>query len=203
MKSFGIPLALCGLVTSAMATSALASGYATPAPTPPVMVAAPAPVLSWSGFYAGGQIAAASGNVTVGGAPYSNLNSTAFGLFAGYNHQLPSNWVIGAEVGVLRGTVNLPTGVPNAYTGTTIDLRLRGGYAMGRALLYGFVGGSRTTLSGAAFTPSGWTAGLGIDYMATERLMLGVDVAYRRLQDSTVPMVATTTAIELRAAYRF
>lgn len=204
MRTIARAAGLAGIAFAASTTMALASGYTAPAPTPPAYVAPPsAPVVSWTGFYAGGQIAYGSGNVTVGGAPYSSLNSLAYGLFAGYNYHMPSNWVIGAEIGLLHGTVNLPTGAPTSYTGNTIDLRLRGGYAMGRALLYGFVGGSRTSLSGAPFTPSGWTAGVGVDYMLNAQFMVGANVAYRNLRDSSVPMQATSTAIELRAAYRF
>jgi high affinity Mn2+ porin len=144
-------------------------------------------VYSWSGFYVGGHVGYGGGSLGSDANPILNqavgFPPTVTGLIggyqAGYNVQLPGNWVIGAEADI---TFISPIDQPSfsaAPFHTTLDYvgtaRARIGYAFGSFLPYatgGFaLGQSRLDigtgdggmLSSRLRTQLGWAAGAGIE----------------------------------------
>ncbi len=69
-----------------------------------------------------------------------------------------------------------------------LDLRARVGFSAGNALIYGAVGYSRGELivdGGDSTTLSGMSFGVGVDYLVTSAVFVGLDYTSRKL-DGTV-----------------
>jgi outer membrane immunogenic protein len=159
--------------------------YAAPPvyPAPPVYAG---PLFSWTGFYIGGHVGGAvGGNSNFGGLALSGDSARLLvGLQAGADWQFASNWVAGVEaqyswLGGNTVSAVLPAGlVYNTNQRAIASLTGRIGYAWGPSLVYvkgGFAYSDYTdilTLGGAP-TPfgldtthsSGYTLGVGAEYM--------------------------------------
>ncbi len=179
-----LAVAIAGASASTAASGADAPAKAKSRPAPE------APVYRWTGFYLGGHIGEGFGRLYGGGAPagvFPTLPGTQMqgiigGYQLGYNVQLPSNLVLGAEADITFGSLG---GMPHdrslglnqyvsdfSWFGT---VRGRVGQAFGRFLPYvtaGFAWG-RNKLSiatpdddeaGLFRTHWGWTAGFGLEY---------------------------------------
>ena len=147
----------------------------------------------WAGLYVGGQIGYSSGNVNYGDSlhsmseyllrnlaiadqvssmttlPQESIRSRSFGAFIGYNWQVDSNLIIGAELNYSKldlssaasatttGLINNDTGVAAGHhlyynvnvTGTAslrvkdyATVRARGGWQVDQFLPYAFIGGA-------------------------------------------------------------
>ncbi|MEM8541295.1 MAG: outer membrane beta-barrel protein [Pseudomonadota bacterium] len=98
---------------------------------------------------------------------YTSHNGLVGGVFAGYNHQFESDWVLGFEIGMERTEWN-------SWLGTASP---RLGYAKGRALLFaeGGYAFQRTDLESAEpSTFGGYHFGAGVDLALTDRVFLGL-----------------------------
>jgi outer membrane immunogenic protein len=89
-------------------------------------------------------------------------------------------------------------------------LRGRVGFAVGKALIYGSLGYSRANLTinttdGAKLT--GTSAGLGVDFKVTERLLVGADYISRDLDGrndfNTFDLESTVNTVGLRVGLSF
>ena len=179
----------------------------------------------WTGPYVG-----LTGGVTSGPFTFSTFaggvllgtvsvnGSGAFGgLQAGYDWQF-GNFVVGGVADIaLTGhqvdytaTFGLPAGTTAFtrlnYLGTA---RLRGGYAMDRALIYahGGIAYGSTTFGGTgpgAFSITtgrfGWTAGAGAEFKITERISIGAEYGY---VDLGQPIFVSGGGIDVREHVRF
>jgi opacity protein-like surface antigen len=122
-------------VASLFAAPALA-GNITPA-TPEPVIAAPAPVPvapltpNWTGFYAGGQLGYAWVDTDINNVDGDDIIG---GIVGGYDYDL-GNWVVGAGLDYDFADIGL-SGV-NASVEEVFRAKLRGGYKIGRGLLYG------------------------------------------------------------------
>lgn len=140
---------LVSVATLGFAMPALAADLATSYPVK--ALPAPAPVFSWTGFYAGvnGSYAGGVAHVDQSGAfPYNwgiNASGYALGGQVGYNYQFANNVVLGAEADLQWADINGQTvttalGSTQGTFGGSIDyfgtLRARAGYAFGRVLPY-------------------------------------------------------------------
>jgi len=149
---------------------------------------APAPVYSWTGWYAGANFGTGisqsrvfAPSLTPGGDTL-DLNKASFtgGLQAGYNWQFNPNWLAGIEgdigyLGINRQYTdwNQPTGTQvGLKTSWYSTLRARFGYVTGPSLFYATGGAAFVhvkdtfgdpPLTTASFTKTGWTAGGGIE----------------------------------------
>ena len=150
---------------------------------------APAPVYSWTGFYVGGNLGGAFGNVEVtdvatGTTTSPNSSGFAGGGQFGYDYQM-GPWVIGIR-NVIDGT-NLsksttfsgPTfaGTINSHANWFDALTARGGYLVQPNLLLYVQGGAAWTQWDVTFntggaqvgeisgTKTGWTVGGGVEWM--------------------------------------
>ena len=189
----------------------------------PVYKAAPrAAVYSWTGCYIGGQVGGQwgrwTGDVNYPGDAFGHAAVTASRDFDGdgafiYGGQIGCNWqpvggafVLGVEgdvVGVNRGDVGgeiyrFPAPPTDHFNttgkfGTQASLRLRGGFAFDRMLIYVAGGVTWARLSAThnffrdgdgslAFNTSdsrnGWNIGVGAEYLFTNSLSLGLEYRY-------------------------
>ena len=193
-----------------------------------------APIFSWTGGYIGLQAGYAwgDGNLDqIGGPGFVETDPDGFlgGVYAGYNYQMPSNIVIGAELDVVyanvdgTGQVFTAPGVPLPGASATEELnwsgaaRLRLGYAVDRFLPYiaGGVAFGDIEISNNSGAPSfgdtfsGWTIGGGVDYALTDNLLLRAEYRYTDfgsesfggLADSDVDL--ETNEVRFGIAYKF
>lgn len=145
-------------------------------------------IYNWTGFYAGGHVGYGGGSFGPGTNPLPeqgvifphSVTGLIGGYQAGYNRQLPSNVVIGAETDLsFPSVLDRPQLVPAPFN-TTVDYfataRGRVGYTLGTVLPYLTAGAAwgrtRVDINGLdgsiAGTKSklqlGWVAGIGIEY---------------------------------------
>jgi len=186
------------LVAATGAQAADAIVYEEPAP----VIAAP--VFSWNGAYLGGQVGYGWGKSRFGDDFGSlNLKPDGFlgGLYAGYNFDLGNSVVLGVDGDITYNNLK------DSYSEDLGDLasasiesklrwsgavRARAGYAVDRFLPYiagGVAFGSvKNTLSasdGDEFasvsqtkTHTGWTLGAGVDYAATDNVIVRLEYRY-------------------------
>lgn len=172
------------LLMAASTVSVIASASAFAADLPrKAPYYAPAPVMMWSGFYAGANAGygwASVDNVTTSGA--SDLNGFLGGIQAGYNWQINS-FVFGIEGDFQGSTQKKSDDVSVGGIAFTLDQKIpwfatargRLGYAMGPWMLYATGGAAwvnyKLTVSalGASanddVTKTAWTAGGGLEWM--------------------------------------
>jgi opacity protein-like surface antigen len=248
-----------------LAGSAIAGAVEYVAPVEPEMAAPVSAAKDWSGFYAGGFGAMATGTqndhmygnyvgIDLGPVDWSadtDIDGTLYGAFAGYNFTSGS-MVFGLEAAYSMGSVGFEFGsrddmsddqfdffgwlgefygggaAAEAYSGrfsSFVDLKARAGFSAGSALVYGFAGlslGEYQYFEGGveidefpAFGTSGMNYGVGIDYLVTDSIFLGVEYIIRD-QAGTVysiydvdegsmdwDMTANVQAIQIRAGMKF
>ena len=148
----------------------------------------------WTGFYAG-----FAADITAPEFDNSNLmtplqENAAFGFYGGYNYALGDNFVVGAEVGV-GGPVPFQTTLAGAdfeYENSA-NARLRGGYAIGNALIYGTFGyqvvnyGAAAGISTAGMA-DGLVYGVGIEVLLIDNVSFRLDYtsAHMNVEEGTI-----------------
>lgn len=185
-------LALAALGTTAQA-GALEDPVVEPAVQPVTMAPAPTMGGEWTGPYGGlsfGKLRAETGGTEEDGSVY--------GGFVGYDYDF-GRFVAGGE---LDYQVTDDYDLGGVDVDNVLRLKLRGGYDLGRALVYATVGGARADTSiGDA---DGLVAGLGVDFKVTENFTVGAEYLAHQFDDigdTNVDVDADT--ISLRGAYRF
>lgn len=170
-----------------LSTNAIAGNLIFSLDEEPVIAAAQ--VEDWSGLYLGGKYI----NVFDGTQSYyfndvydsdRNMAGSMYGGFVGYNFQ-SDRFVYGAEIAYSVGEVNRPDGgrFDNRHT-SFIDAKLRGGYVLGSALVYGTVGWAGSNWQENVLgdvTTSGISYGVGIDYRVWNRIFIGAEYVHRDL----------------------
>lgn len=211
------------VAVASLTSSAVMAGNLSPAEQAPIVnapVTAKTVVMSeWAGFY-GGLAASAFDGVSdysdpARGVGDVNENSNV-GAFVGYNWQ-SGQLVYGGELHITSGFEGVTFSAPAAgdfadELGQIVDVRGRVGYAVNKALPYGFVGLSTseyTIFSGNSWDLQGPVFGLGVDYLVTENIFAGIEVSRRDIEgdaSSSFPDVdqwVTQDSITLRAGYKF
>ena len=184
---------------------ALASGPVEVTPEPIVVAPAPA-VTDWSGFYGGLSYSAIGGQITRTPAPLTApiIGTAGPGIFMGYNVQR-GHFVYGGELNYMRFTGRF-TGFVNTQD-NSLELRLRGGYAVRNVLLYGFVGPARSSLFGLGINnnQSGYSYGLGIQAALPHNTFVGFELSQRVVSGplGAFTIESTINAASLRFGYRF
>ena len=140
----------------------------------------------WSGSYCGMSYSSVDGTEYSAGTRNDYVDGTAIGGFCGNNWQR-SNLVYGGELNVTAGSLGITTsGPPIDHLGTRIELRARVGYALGDALVYGFLGYGESEITSTRGSPplrprrrDVWT---GCCYMVTDRMFAGLEVSNLELK---------------------
>ena len=167
----------------AMLSSGAIAGNIDTATADPVIATPPASTSTdWSGSYCGLSYSSGGGtDAGSNGSTYDYFDDTAIGVFCGNNWQR-SNLVYGGELNVTAGSLVLDDGWGREL-GTRTELRARVGYAMGDALVYGFLGYGTSEITWVGGTPpfgydvAGGTYGMGVDYMVTDSMFAGFEVS--------------------------
>jgi outer membrane immunogenic protein len=188
------------LVASTFLLGLGTAGFAADLPVEPVLPVPPVVVFSWTGPYVGiqGGFAWAESEIHVpGDLRDEELSPDGFiiGGFLGYNWQLASGWIIGAEADFEWADLN-DSGSNAAGVDFSTDMnwdgsiRSRAGFAWDRALLYITSGFAFADLEGeinpgpsASSVDWGWTAGAGVDYAFTDRVFGRVEYRFTDLSD--------------------
>lgn len=175
--------------------------------TPPVVPPPPtAPVLNWTGVYAGLYYAgAANGEMFDIGGPYVLNNGSFYGGFLGYRHDL-GNFVLGGEIARSFGTDLYQNAFPTWAFQNFTDVRVSVGRDFGRALVY-LSGGYTTSGFNVGVTPftyDGWNAGIGLDYMVSDRFFLGAEYVHRSVsRTDNRAWTGEFGVLQVRGGFRF
>lgn len=125
----------------------------------------------WTGFYLGAHVGPTDGEVTFGGSTESD-SATGYGLQAGYNHSLSNNWVIGGELSYSTAEYSIGGGAP--FDSDATRLKFKAGYDLGTTLVYGILG--YVNIDDGIDSEDGTTFGIGINYKATDTIILGAEI---------------------------
>ena len=198
MKTFATLALAC-----ATAAPAFAGGPVMTAPEP--VIAAPVAVLApngdWTGGYAGVHLGYGHGKAKDVGVRGSG-NGVLGGIDGGYRYDF-GKFVLGGELSFTDS--NADFGGRGKFRDTT-DLKLVGGYDIGRTLIYGTVGPSygRASIGNVNYKDSGYVFGFGADYAVTDHVTVGGELLHRRYTnfDGTGNDVQGTS-LEAKVGYKF
>ncbi|PRD43390.1 porin family protein [Phyllobacterium phragmitis] len=164
------------------------------------------PVFSWSGAYIGAQVGYGWGKSEGDTADFSaELKPDGFlgGIYGGYNWEVSPSVVLGIDADInyadLQEESDFFNGGTYLFTGESKlrwegAVRARAGYAVDRFLPY-IAGGvafgeveHNANFEGLSIlddkkTQTGWTLGAGVDYAATDNLILRLEYRYTDLGD--------------------
>ncbi len=197
-------------ITAASTTMALAGGPITVADDPvPYVAPATAAPTDWTGFYAGLGYGRSSGDIDFIPAPARELDDgTATSVFLGYLWQR-NTLVYGAELAYTKLNDATVTGFASEVD-SSVDLKGRVGFAANRALFYGVLGYSMASYDEGLgdWDPSGMSYGVGVDYLATNRLVVGLEYLARDLNGddplgSAQEVDIDLDTISLRVGFKF
>lgn len=135
----------------------------------------------WTGFYAGFATNIISPEFDNSSAPTPLQEGTGFGAYGGYNYAFGDNFVVGAELG-FSGPATFQTrlGANDFEFDSVMNARVRGGYAVGSALVYGSLGYQVVNYSASAGVSSAGSAdglvyGIGVEMLLNEQVSVRVD----------------------------
>jgi outer membrane immunogenic protein len=223
-------LLLASTVALVAATGAKAADAVIEQEPAPVVVA---PTFTWNGAYIGGQVGYGWGKADFSGDVFTNdsVKPDGFlgGLYAGYNFDLGNNVVLGIDGDITYNDLSKGIRVYNddlevgsfenklRWSGA---VRARAGYAFDRFLPY-IAGGvafgdvkNSGTINGIGFSESktltGWTVGGGVDYAATDNLIVRLEYRYTDYGDKNIDFGGLsvkndfkTNEVRLGVAYKF
>lgn len=160
------------------ASVATAGGYTAPVvETAPVVAVADASA-DWTGFYAGAQVGGAELELSPPGFDDINqgMDGRHYGLHVGYMRDY-GQFVSGVELSYDK-LDDFDTFGSGSIDGNVLRGKVLAGYDSGRFLPYAAVSFAKLNLDfpgGESFDDTGFGFGLGAKFMATQRVMLGVE----------------------------
>lgn len=168
------------------------------------VTAAHADATLWEGGYVGLAIGKLDGTIS-GGANTFDIEGTTYGLAAGYNAAVSGEVVVGGEVTLGAGDLDIVT--IGARDSADVAARLRAGYAVDSILVYASVGYGRVAVSGGTDvqTGKGLVYGLGAEYMVAPSFSVRADyskAAYRDFEPIT-DLEIDMSAITIGGAFHF
>lgn len=176
------------------------AGSLEPAPPPPAVVPAPAPPAArtpdWTGFYLGSQIGYIDVDTNVPGVSGDDIIA---GFTAGYDYDM-GTVVVGGSVDTDWTNATL---VPGLDVEHIWRVKLRGGYKLGRGLVYATAGyaNADTTILG---DEDGYFAGAGYDYMVGDHLAIGGELLFHEFDTfNGTPVNVDATTFQIRTTYKF
>ncbi|MFT6452783.1 MAG: opacity protein-like surface antigen [Halocynthiibacter sp.] len=191
---------LAASALAALASTAAFAGNLDPvAPAPVIAAAAPytAPGTDWTGGYAGVQLGYGKANIGAG-----NGNGLLYGAQAGYLYDFGS-YVIGGEIDFNASRIDLGGG--NSLD-SLARAKLRAGFDAGPALVYATGGAAfgNATIGGTSYTDTGYFYGVGVDFMVTDRIVVGGEVTQNQFSGfAGSGSNVDATAVALRVSMKF
>ncbi|WP_292287995.1 outer membrane beta-barrel protein [Marivita sp.] len=188
-------------LSSALAMTAATASYAggsDPAPVEPVVIEPEAATSGpmggdWTGGYGG----LSFGNLSVDADDLEDSEGV-YGLYGGYDYDF-GQFVVGGELDYQTGE-DIELG--SVEVDNILRAKVRGGYDLGRTLIYGTVGAAQLNADGGDDT--GIVGGLGVEYKVTEQFSVGGEYLAHRFDDfddTGVDIDADT--VSLRGSFRF
>ncbi|WP_319826494.1 outer membrane protein [Thalassovita sp.] len=182
-------------IATALALPAYAGGMQAPEPAADVLAPASS---DWTGFYTG--LHAGSGDRDIGFGPFSiNRDHTIVGVHAGYTHDF-GNYALSGEVSFEKVDAGGSDDVDR------IGVALKAGYDAGRVMPYISVGLASLDMPGPLSDERGFSYGFGVNFLATDRLMLGLEYRHTKYDDDYLGIPGAEMAADsviLSASYRF
>jgi predicted porin len=201
MKKFYKFGAMTALSTTLIGSAAFAGSLADPiVETVATPVYEPVAVgTDWTGAYGGLNLGYGDidTNIGVGG------DDMTYGIHLGYDYDF-GNFVLGGEIEYDKADIGLNTaaGALAADVDSVTRLKLRGGYDLGRTLVYATAGVAQVDTS--LGDENGEFLGLGVAYQVTDRFTVGGEVLEHRFDDINGSGVdADATTFNLRGSFRF
>ncbi|UWR23782.1 outer membrane protein [Sulfitobacter sp. S190] len=199
MKNLSMMVAAAGISAAALSTTAFAGTLQDPVIEEPI---APAPQIvstggDWTGFY---------GGLNLG---YGDVDTNAdvdgdggtYGVHLGYDYDF-GRYVLGGELEYDKFDVTLGDGDGSVEVDDVARLKIRGGYDLGRTLIYATGGLAR--VSTEIGDENGEFLGLGVAYQVNDRFTVGGEVLEHRFDDIDGSGVdADATTFNLRGSIRF
>ncbi|WP_299558231.1 porin [uncultured Sulfitobacter sp.] len=197
MKTFAKITTFAALSGLAFGSAATAGNLADPVvETPiaqPVYEATPI-VGDWTGFYGGLNL----GYADVDGPGDADGDNGTYGVHIGYDYDF-GNFVLGGELEYDKIDVDLNGA---ATADDVARIKLRGGYDLGKTLIYATAGSARvdTTLG----DDTGAFVGIGAVYKVTDTFTIGGELLEHQFDDINGTGVdADATTFNLRGSFRF
>lgn len=192
------------------ATTALAGGYTAPVveSEPAVAVAVVPATADWTGFYGGVQLGGAELSLQEPGLDaHLGLEGRHYGLHVGYLRDY-GQFVAGGELSYDKlDDFDMGFGGPGDFDGNVIRAKLLAGYDSGKFLPYAAVSFARMELEsgGISLDDTGFGFGVGAKFLATPRVMLGVEWMTNEFTFDAGPESADIDlgTVSLSASYRF
>jgi len=173
---------------------AFAGSYKDPAPAPgfPHTPAEP----SWTAFYLGSQIGYLDADSNI---PVVSGDDFIAGFTAGYDHDF-GDFVLGAGIDYDWTQTTL---FPGFDLENVFRVKMRGGFKMGRSLIYA-TGGYAHADTNLLGDDEGYFLGAGIDYLFSDTMSVGAEILYHEFDNynNTVLDLEATT-VQVRTVYRF
>lgn len=174
------------------------AGGLQPVTAEPVVETAAPPVATYGGDWTGGYAGLSLGNLNVnvlGGGPEND--DIAYGAHIGYDYDF-GQFVLGGELEYEGTDVNLG--------GVSVDsvarLKLRGGYDMGRTLLYVTAGVAEADSSIGSDT--GGFGGIGLAYKVTDQFYVGGEILGHKFDNfAGTGSDLEATSVSIRGGVRF
>ena len=185
-------------VISALAAAPVLAGSPAPAPAEAPIATAPAPVANLGGDWTGGYAGLGLGSLDVDGSGTADGDDFTYGIHGGYDYDF-GRFVLGGEVEFDATDINLGGA---ADVDSVARLKLRGGYDLGRTLLYITAGVAEVDTSLGSDT--GAFGGVGLAYQVNDRFYVGGEVLEHRFENIGGSGVnADATSFSLRGGLRF
>ncbi|MFC4623871.1 outer membrane protein [Daeguia caeni] len=223
---------LASATVFAVANGALAAdaiSYEEPVP------AISGPIFTWTGGYVGGQVGYGWGRSKIGSDDATfkvDPDGFLMGIYGGYNYDLGNSIVVGVDADLTHNWMKKSehfsnqslsadvesklrwSGAARARVGVAVDRMLpyvAGGLALGNVKSSAtIVKGSDTVIATKSDTQTGWTLGAGIDYAATDNIIVRGEYRYTDygtnnygVGDDHFSTKMKTHDLRLGAAYKF
>ncbi len=159
----------------------------------------------WTGFYAGFATNIISPEFDNSTSPTPLQEGTSFGAYGGYNYAVGGNFVVGAEVGIGGpATFQTSLGANDFEFDNMVNARVRGGYAMGSAMVYGSVGYQMVDYSAsagvsAAGSADGLVYGIGIEMLLADNVSVRVDYTSAHMNPDSGTIVGGSSGEQIDA----
>ena len=182
-------------VMSLMGTAAFAGNLSDPVvETVAAPVFEPAPVEGWTGFYGGLNL----GYADIDGTGAADGDDGTYGVHMGYDYDF-GRYVLGGELEYDKTDIDLNGA---ATADSVARVKVRGGYDLGRTLVYATAGMAK--LDTNIGNDTGGFAGIGVAYKVTDSFTVGGELLEHRFDDIGGSGVdADATTFNLRGSFRF
>ncbi|MBL4626682.1 MAG: porin family protein [Roseicyclus sp.] len=159
----------------------------------------------WTGFYAGfaTNIISPEFDNTVAATPLQE--GTSFGVYGGYNYAIGDSFVVGAELSYSGpATFQTSLGSPDFEFDNVVNARVRGGYAVGNALVYGSLGYQQVSYGAAAGistagNASGLVYGIGLEMLLADNVSVRLDYTSTHMNPDAGTILGASSGVQIDA----